>query len=60
MRLFSYIVSILRAFFGVQSSENRTRDFEEGNPIVFLVLAIGTTIMFVTALFLFVNHTVLG
>ena len=60
MSLFKVIISVLRAFFGVQSLENRDRDFEQGNPIIFSALAIVLTIMFVTGLFLFVNHIVLG
>ena len=60
MSLFKIIISVLRAFFGVQSLENRDRDFEQGNPIIFFVLAIVLTIMLVAGLFLFVNHIVLG
>ena len=60
MNLFRYISSVLRAFLGVQSSENRDRDFAQGNPIIFAALAIVLTIMFVAGLFLFVNHVVLG
>jgi len=53
-------MSVLRAFLGVQSSENRDRDFNQGNPIIFAALAIALTMMFVAGLFLFVNHIVLG
>ena len=60
MNLLNYIISILQAFLGVQSSENRDRDFDQGNPIIFVVLAIALTSMFVAGLFLFVNHVVLG
>ena len=60
MSLFKVIISVLRAFFGVQSLENRDRDFEQGNPIIFFALAIVLTIMLVAGLFLFVNHIVLG
>ena len=60
MSLFKIIISVLRAFFGVQSLENRDRDFEQGNPIIFFALAIVLTIMLVAGLFLFVNHIVLG
>ena len=59
MSLFKVIISVLRAFFGVQSLENRDRDFEQGNPIIFFALAIVLTIMLVAGLFLFVNHIVL-
>ena len=60
MNLLRYIISILQAFLGVQSSENRDRDFDRGNPVIFVALAIALTIMFVAGLFLFVNHIVLG
>ena len=54
-----YILSVLQAFFGVQSSENRDRDFEQGNPVIFFVIAIVITIVFMLSLFLFVNYIVL-
>ncbi len=60
MNLLRYIISVLQAFLGVQSSENRDRDFDQGNPIIFVALAIVLTILFVASLFLFVNHIVLG
>ena len=55
-----YIISVLQAFLGVQSSENRDRDFDQGNIIIFAALAIALTIVFVAGLFLFVNHVVLA
>ena len=60
MNLLRHIISVLRAFLGVQSSENRDKDFDQGNPIIFVCLAIALTMMFVASLFLFVNHVVLG
>jgi len=60
MNLLRHVISVLQAFLGVQSSENRDRDFAQGNPIIFATLAIVLTIMFVAGLFLFVNHVVLG
>ena len=54
-----YILSVLQAFFGVQSSENRARDFEQGDPKVFFVIAIVITIVFMLSLFVFVNYIVL-
>ncbi len=59
VNILRYILSVLQAFFGVQSSENRDRDFEQGDPVIFFVLAIVITIMFLTSLFLFVNYIVL-
>jgi hypothetical protein len=60
VNLSKHIISVLKAFFGVQSLENRDRDFEQGNPIIFFALAIVLTMIFVAGLFLFVNHIVLG
>lgn len=59
MTWLQYIISILQALFGVQSSQNRDRDFEQGNPVIFFVLAIVITIVFIISLFLLVNHIVL-
>lgn len=38
------IGSVLAAFFGVQSSENRKRDFEQGSPARFIVVALLMTL----------------
>ena len=43
------IVSVLAAFFGVQSSKNRERDFSTGSPYRFVMLGIGFTLLFVLA-----------
>ena len=59
MTWLQYILSVLQALFGVQSSENRDRDFEQGNPVVFFVIAIVITIVFMLSLFMFVNYIVL-
>ncbi len=53
-----YIMSVLQAFFGVQSSENRERDFAEGNPAVFLIVGLIMTLIFMVNLLLFVNYIV--
>ena len=55
-----YIISVLQAFFGVQSSDNRERDFAEGNPAVFLLVGLAMTSIFMLNVFLFVNYIVLG
>ena len=59
MTWFRYLLSVLQAFFGVQSSENRERDFAEGNPVIFFVLGLVITVIFMASLFLFVNYIVL-
>jgi hypothetical protein len=37
------IQSVAWSFFGVQSSENRKRDFSRGRPIHYLIAALGMT-----------------
>ena len=54
-----YIISVLQALFGVQSSDNRDRDFETGNPVIFFVVAIIATMLFLMGLFVFVDLIVL-
>ena len=56
----SYVISVLQAFFGVQSKDNRERDFEEGNPAIFLIVGLAITFIFMANVFLFVNYIVLG
>ena len=59
MTWLQYILSVLQALFGVQSSHNRDRDFEQGDPVVFFVVAIIATMLFLMGLFMFVNIIVL-
>ena len=59
MSIFQYVLSVLQAFFGVQSSENRERDFAEGNPAIFLIVGLLMTIIFMVNVFLFVHYVVL-
>ena len=42
--------SVLAAALGVQSGENRARDFSRGKPSHFILLGIGSTILFVLVL----------
>jgi hypothetical protein len=44
------VSSVLAAFFGVQSSQARKRDFSSGNPFAFFVVALLLTGLFVLAL----------
>jgi hypothetical protein len=44
------VSSVLAAFFGVQSSKARRRDFSSGNPFAFFVVALLLTGLFVLAL----------
>ena len=46
-RLISVVKSILAAGIGVQSEKNRTRDFEQGSPLVFIIGGIIFTLLFI-------------
>lgn len=41
------VMSVLAAFFGVQSERNRQRDFQHGKPIYFIVAGIILTVLFI-------------
>jgi hypothetical protein len=45
--LISVVKSILAAGIGVQSDKNRTRDFEQGNPLTFIFGGIVFTLLFI-------------
>lgn len=47
--------SVLAAFFGVQSSANRKRDFSRGKPMHYIVLGLIATALFVLVLVLIVK-----
>lgn len=47
--------SVLAAFFGVQSSANRKRDFNRGKPVHYIVLGLMATVLFVVLLLGVVN-----
>ena len=53
--VFQVVGSILAAMFGVQSSENRRRDFEQGRLGVFIVGGILFGVFFVAALYAVVS-----
>lgn len=44
------VLSVLAAFFGVQSARNRQRDFSRGRPWMFLLLGLGLTVALVALL----------
>jgi len=46
-RLISVVKSILAAGIGVQSEKNRTRDFEQGSSLVFIIGGIIFTLFFI-------------
>lgn len=47
--------SVLAAFFGVQSSKNRQRDFTRGNPKVFIVVGLLVTAAFILTVWMAVK-----
>ena len=47
LNLIAVVRSILAAGIGVQSDKNRTRDFEEGNPLTFIIGGIIFTFVFI-------------
>jgi hypothetical protein len=53
--LISVVKSILAAAIGVQSDKNRTRDFEQGNPLTFIVGGMVFTLLFILSLSLIVG-----
>jgi hypothetical protein len=54
-RLISVVKSILAAGIGVQSNKNRTRDFEQGNPLTFIIGGVIFTLLFIAFLALVVG-----
>ena len=59
MSVWQTVKSVLSAMFGVQSTENRIRDFESGNPKLFIFIGLIATVMFMLTLFLFIDQIVL-
>ncbi|WP_279254159.1 DUF2970 domain-containing protein [Candidatus Seongchinamella marina] len=49
------MLSILASAFGVQTSQNRKRDFAKGNPLHFVISGILFTIIFVVGMIMLVN-----
>lgn len=49
------IKSILWAALGVQSEENRRRDFTQGRPGVYIAVGLGFVVVFVVVLVVVVN-----
>lgn len=48
-------MSVIAAFFGVQSRQNRERDFSRGKPAHFIVLGLVMTALFVLGLIVVVK-----
>ena len=47
--------SVMASFFGVQSEENRKRDFEHGSPGQFIVIGLILTVILIAILYVFVQ-----
>lgn len=43
----SIVLSVLSAFFGVQSEKNRQRDFQRGQPIHYILVGLIMTLLFI-------------
>jgi hypothetical protein len=55
LNLFQVMGSVFAASFGVQSRENKVRDFTRGKPVHFIAAGLIFTIGFLVALILLVN-----
>lgn len=55
LTLWQTAMSVLAAFFGVQSSANRQRDFSRGRPLHFILIGLVATVIFVLVLVLVVR-----
>ncbi|PTB88668.1 DUF2970 domain-containing protein [Pseudidiomarina aestuarii] len=51
----SILMSVLAALFGVQTEQNRQRDFANGNPAVYITVGVIFIVLFVVSLLLIVN-----
>jgi len=47
--------SVMASFVGVQSRKNRERDFTSGNPLAFIAVGLGATLLFVLTMWLIVK-----
>lgn len=44
------VMSVLAAMIGIQKNKNRERDFQQGNPLAFILVGIVLTVLFIFAL----------
>lgn len=58
LTLIEVMFSVFASAFGVQTSENRKRDFTRGNPIHFIVSGIVFTAVFVVLILMLVNSVI--
>jgi hypothetical protein len=57
--IFEIVKSVLSAAIGVQSDENRKKDFEQGSFSTYIIAGVIFTVLFV-GLLIFVVSTILG
>ncbi|ABV85570.1 DUF2970 domain-containing protein [Shewanella pealeana] len=55
-QLWQLFSSTIAAFFGVQTEQNRLRDFQESSPLPFIIMGIVLAIVFVAGLLLIVKQ----
>ena len=48
-------LSVCMSFLGVQKNSHRTRDFQKGSPIRFIIMGFVLTILFIVSIILLVN-----
>ena len=49
------ILSVLSAFFGVQSEKNRARDFQQGRPIHYILIGLIVTLLLILGIWVTVT-----
>lgn len=49
------VLSVLSSFFGVQNSRNQQRDFQQGQPIHFIIVGVGLTLLLILGIWLAVK-----
>lgn len=57
---FTVLGSVFRAWFGVQTEENRKRDFSSNNPTPFIVAGIIFTLVMIVGVIIAVNMALSG
>ena len=58
LSLLQVMGSVFAASFGVQSKENKIRDFSRGKPVHFIIAGVTITVMFLVTLVTVVNLVV--
>ena len=58
LSLLQVMGSVFAASFGVQSRENKIRDFSRGKPVHFIIAGVTITVMFLVTLVTVVNLVV--